>query len=347
MRTFENLVFNWSVDNLPMELEPNPFTQSSGSTKNLNERDESLAAIEITTLAIIFLLALIGNLFVLIALWRQMKFRSPSRMYLFMMHLSIADVLVAIFNILPQMLWKITFRFQGGDLLCRAVKYMQVMVLYLSTYILVMMAVDRYRAVCWTSNLYWNSVKLAKVMVVIAWIMSLVFAVPQPFIFRITQLPSNDSKVIQDCWATFVEPWGGKAYVTWFVLAAFIMPLMILSFCYGVICYKIWTYNPDKSHTSSSQARQNSACPSDNPLVTSKQNGDCRRVQQEISSVLTPQRSVHLRRNGRNQISHAKMKTIKLTLIVIICFFFCWAPFCVTQLVMAYSPTKQGKWLVE
>ena len=32
----------------------------------------------------------------------------------------------------------------GNDFLCRSVKYLQVMVMYLSTYVLVMTAVDRY-----------------------------------------------------------------------------------------------------------------------------------------------------------------------------------------------------------
>ncbi|KAG8007745.1 Isotocin receptor [Nibea albiflora] len=47
-------------------------------------------------------------------------------MYYFMKHLSIADLVVAIFQVLPQLIWDITFRFYGPDLLCRLVKYLQV-----------------------------------------------------------------------------------------------------------------------------------------------------------------------------------------------------------------------------
>ncbi len=35
-------------------------------------------------------------------------------MHLFIMHLSIADLLVAFCNVLPQMAWDITYRFQGN-----------------------------------------------------------------------------------------------------------------------------------------------------------------------------------------------------------------------------------------
>ena len=34
---------------------------------------------------------------------------------MFIMHLSIADLLVAFFNVLPQMAWDITYRFQGTE----------------------------------------------------------------------------------------------------------------------------------------------------------------------------------------------------------------------------------------
>lgn len=44
----------------------------------------------------------------------------------------------------------------------------------------------------------------------------------------------------------------------------------------------------------------------------------------------------------RRQISQAKMKTLKLTLTVVICFFVCWAPFCITHLVIAYNPQSKA-----
>ena len=101
-----------------------------------SQRDEHLAMIEISTLSVILILAVVSNLFMLVAIWRNRRKRPLSRMYFFMLHLSLADFLVALFNILPQLAWEITFRFQGGDLLCRFVKYGQILTLYLSTYIL-------------------------------------------------------------------------------------------------------------------------------------------------------------------------------------------------------------------
>ena len=87
-------------------------------------RDAHLANVEISVQAVILVLAVFGNGCVLFALrYRQKK---TSRMHLFIMHLSVADLMVAFCNVLPQLAWDITFRFQGGDFLCRSVKYAQV-----------------------------------------------------------------------------------------------------------------------------------------------------------------------------------------------------------------------------
>ena len=109
-------------------LQSNETMPSNDSSEFVSSsRDENLASVEIGTLAVILVLAVTSNLMMLIAIWRQRRNRPLSRMYFFMMHLSLADLLVAIFNILPQLAWDITYRFQGGDLLCRFVKYTQVM----------------------------------------------------------------------------------------------------------------------------------------------------------------------------------------------------------------------------
>ena len=66
-----------------------------------------------------------------------------NRMNALIIHLGIADLFVAFLNILPQLIWDITFRFQGGDTLCRLVKYFQIVAMYASSYVLLTTALDR------------------------------------------------------------------------------------------------------------------------------------------------------------------------------------------------------------
>lgn len=80
---------------------------------NEDQRDESLARIEIATLAVIFVVTVIGNATVLLALWTRKRYagrKKLSRMYFFILHLSVADLVNAFFNVLPQLAWDVTYR---------------------------------------------------------------------------------------------------------------------------------------------------------------------------------------------------------------------------------------------
>lgn len=108
-----------------------------------------------------------------------------SRMYFFILHLSVADLITAFFSVLPQLSWDITFRFQGGNFLCKIVKFGQTLGPYLSSYVLMATAVDRHQAVCHPlTYCSWTS-RRSKLMVYAAWIASLSFCVPQVSVFQI------------------------------------------------------------------------------------------------------------------------------------------------------------------
>ncbi|ODM96185.1 [Arg8]-vasotocin receptor [Orchesella cincta] len=204
------------------------------------KRDEELAKVEMAVLALIFILTVLGNFIVLLGIFfRRQKM---TRMYYFILHLSVADLITAFFNVLTQLFWEITYRFQGGNVLCKFVKYTQILGPYSSSYVLVMTALDRYQAICYPlSNCTWTA-RRSKVMLGLAWAISLLFSAPQTFIFsyQIVQPGTDTDAPVYDCWATFPENWGAKAYVTWYSITVFIIPLIILVFAYSCITRAIW-----------------------------------------------------------------------------------------------------------
>ncbi|XP_061075664.1 oxytocin receptor isoform X2 [Conger conger] len=210
------------------------FGNGTGGNGTLNplKRNEEVAKVEVTVLALVLFLALAGNLCVLLAIHTTKH--SQSRMYYFMKHLSIADLVVAIFQVLPQLIWDITFRFYGPDILCRLVKYMQIVGMFASTYMLVLMSIDRCLAICQPLRSLHR--RKDRFFVISSWVLSLVFSIPQMFIFSMTEVGSG----VYDCWGDFVLPWGIKAYVTWISLSIYIIPVTVLSICYGLISFKIW-----------------------------------------------------------------------------------------------------------
>lgn len=77
------------------------------------DRNEELAQVEIATLSIILVVTVLGNWLVLLALYAR-KCRAGkkalSRMYFFIFHLCVADLITAFFNVLPQLIWDVTYR---------------------------------------------------------------------------------------------------------------------------------------------------------------------------------------------------------------------------------------------
>ena len=108
-----------------------PASSSSG-------RDQQLALIEIAVQSTIFTMAVLGNGAILIALFTTDRHKRLGRMNLMIVHLSFADLFVAFFNVLPQLLWDVTEQqFYGNDFLCRGVAYLQAGLLYRLSSILI------------------------------------------------------------------------------------------------------------------------------------------------------------------------------------------------------------------
>ena len=88
-------------------------------------------------------------------------------MNFFLVHLSLADILTAVFTLIPEIAWTITLpAFWGGGGVCKAVKFIQVSTFwnktagpncnfcpqmfgpYLSSFLLCVTSLDRYQAIC-------------------------------------------------------------------------------------------------------------------------------------------------------------------------------------------------------
>uniref|UniRef100_A0A8C2XPZ1 Arginine vasopressin receptor 1A n=1 Tax=Cyclopterus lumpus TaxID=8103 RepID=A0A8C2XPZ1_CYCLU len=265
-------------------------------------RNEEVAKLEITVLSVAFVAAVAGNVSVLLAMHRTR--RKPSRVHLFMKHLSLADLVVAFFQVLPQLCWEVTFRFSGPDPLCRLVKHLQVLGMFASTYMMVMMTLDRYIAICHPLQTLQQPTQRAHIMIGSTWACSLVLSLPQYFIFSLSEV--HPGSAVYDCWGHFVEPWGVRAYITWMTAGIFLVPVAVLVFCYGLICRAIWRNLKYKTRrkTVGSVAEE------------STKNGILGRG--SVSSVGT--------------ISRAKLRTVKMTFVIVLAYVVCWAPFFTVQM---------------
>ncbi|XP_062056050.1 oxytocin receptor [Lepus europaeus] len=297
------LVANWSTEAVGASEGP-PGTTDNG-TVGPPQRNEALARVEVAVLCLILFLALSGNACVLLAL--RTTRHKHSRLFFFMKHLSIADLVVAVFQVLPQLLWDITFRFYGPDLLCRLVKYLQVVGMFASTYMLLLMSLDRCLAIC--RPLRTLRRRTDRLAVLATWLGCLVASAPQVHIFSLREVAEG----VFDCWAVFIQPWGPKAYVTWITLAVYIVPVIVLATCYGLISFQIWQNLRLKTLAAAAAA----AGP-EGVAAAAAAGGAERAALARVSSV--------------KLISKAKIRTVKMTFIIVLAFIVCWTPFFFVQM---------------
>ncbi|XP_035872184.1 vasopressin V2 receptor isoform X1 [Phyllostomus discolor] len=282
---------------------PLPLGNSS-KEEPADTRNQLLAQVEVALLSVVFVAVVLSNGLVLGALARRGRHGRWAPMHVFIGHLCLADLAVALFQVLPQLAWDATDRFQGPDALCRIIKYLQMVGMYASSYMILAMTLDRHRAICYPmlahrhgGGAHWNRPVLA------AWAFSLLFSLPQLFIFAQREVGANSG--VFDCWGHFIEPWGLRTYVTWIALMVFVAPALGIAACQVLIFREI--------HASL-------------VLGPAERPGRHRRGSQTGSP------------GERAPVSAAVAKTVRMTLVIVIVYVLCWAPFFLVQLWAAWDP---------
>ncbi|XP_055079232.1 vasopressin V2 receptor-like [Periophthalmus magnuspinnatus] len=350
-----------------------PVTPPSPNSTAL-QRDSLLAVAEVVVLSAILVLALMGNGLVLLVLLRQKQNHSP--LHQFMLNLCVADLVVALFQVLPQLVWDARGRFPGPDALCRLVKYLQVLGMFASSYMIVAMTLDRHYAICCPLQAHrsgamhrWNS------FILVAWALALLLSLPQVFIFSRSEVAPGEF----ECWGHFAPTWGLKAYVTWMTLAVFILPVLIITVCqiriFREIHSSLYLRSGRHLHSASlaavrrnSQQRAAVAGGRGRPSVTMFIPGSgldpghsssyshpldphsisalyeaspsaAQNVERETAPPAVPGLSSHPKAPSRlGEVGGAMSKTVRMTLVIVVVYSLCWAPFFIVQLWAAWDP---------
>ncbi|XP_047004438.1 gonadotropin-releasing hormone II receptor-like [Schistocerca americana] len=102
----------------------------------------------------------------------------PSAVYALILHLSAADLLVTVFCIAGEAAWSYAVQWLAGNAACKLFKFAQVFSLYLSTFILVLIGIDRFVAVRYPMRALGAANRLGR-LVAAAWGLSALLSLPQ------------------------------------------------------------------------------------------------------------------------------------------------------------------------
>ncbi|XP_032038510.1 neuropeptide S receptor [Aythya fuligula] len=241
---------------------------------------------QLVTLWILFIVTIAGNAIVLFSTWRRKR---KSRMTFFVTQLAITDSFTGLINIMTDIIWRYTGDFMAPDIVCRVVRYLQVVLLYASTYVLVSLSIDRYHAIVYPMK-FMQGERQAKVLIGVAWSLSFLFSIPTLIIFGKRQLSNGEVQ----CWALWPDDSYWIPYMTVVAFLVYFIPLIIISIIYSIVIRTIWM-------KSKAQAVIISSCPDG----------------KTFSAGYT----------SRGFISRAKVKAIKYSIVIILAFVLCWSPY--------------------
>ncbi|KAK6621798.1 hypothetical protein RUM44_001605 [Polyplax serrata] len=263
----------------------------------------------------LFVLIVLGNSTVLIALYLDQK--RKSRMNFFIMQLALADLTVGIFYVLTDIIWRMTVTWHAGNFGCKMIRFLQAVVIYSSTYVLVALSIDRYDAITHPMN-FSGSSRRARVLVILAWGFSVVFSIPMILLYKERYIQAR-----VQCWIEFEEPWQWQLYMTLISIVLFFLPAIIISACYAIIVFTIWSKGKLLTHPSTYKS-----------TLKSKSFNRSRVRNEEMDS---------RRASSRGLIPRAKIKTVKMTFVIVFVFILCWSPYFIFDLlqVFEYLPRTQ------
>lgn len=136
--------------------------------------------------SVLMVISAIGNITVLSLLLKR-RSKTHTRIDMMLTHLAIADLLVTFLMMPLEIAWAYTVQWLAGDIVCRLMAFFRTFGLYLSSYVLVCISVDRYFAVLQPLKL---SKSRGKSMIAGAWMLSVVCSAPQAMIFHVDPHPN-------------------------------------------------------------------------------------------------------------------------------------------------------------
>lgn len=152
-------------------LDPS-LMQGGQAVPTLNE----MSIIKTTVLSVIFFVSLVGNTMTLRQMYKIRRRRSTIN--LLILHLAVADLIVSFFCDVTEGVWASTIQWYAGDSMCKFIKFLQAFGLYLSTYIVVIISIDRCIAILDPMSRN-KAPRRVKGMIIFAWLISALFSVPQ------------------------------------------------------------------------------------------------------------------------------------------------------------------------
>ncbi|XP_013775909.1 cardioacceleratory peptide receptor-like [Limulus polyphemus] len=229
-------------------------------------------------------------------------------------HFEARSAIVAHMLRIPELLvWEYYGReWRAGDVVCRLVKFLQTFSICASNYLIVAIALDRYKDIRRPLSPPWkvesfekvNEAKKASYLIVRSWVLAGGVANTSNLVLfrRIKYQGRNVCRnILYDS-----PPIHLRLYLTVMIVVVYALPLLIISICYVRIFQKV-SQRANENQTSESKDKPGK----DRKLI--------------------------LRQTPMAYLPRAKSKTLKTTFVIVTLFFVCSSPYCIIEIWRVYG----------
>lgn len=135
----------------------------------------SQVLIEKIIYASLFVIGSFGNMFVLYNLFQP---RFKSKMNYLIRHLAVADLMVIFLTVGVELIWRITIKWETGELGCKIVQFWRIFPLYLTSLMMICISLDRFYAFVFPLTIF-KSKERNFYLIITSYVVSFVASIPQ------------------------------------------------------------------------------------------------------------------------------------------------------------------------
>ncbi|XP_076336106.1 cholecystokinin receptor-like [Tachypleus tridentatus] len=329
----------------------NSSETTNDNKSNDTSNDHLLVGIEekvclILLYSIILLLAIVGNMLVIITLAVNKRMRTVTNVFL--MNLAISDLLLGVFCMPFTLAGALLREFVFGEAMCRMIPYFQAVSVSVSAWTLVAMSVERYYAICHPlKSREWQTLSHANRMIWIMWAVSFICMLPIAVLSELQPIRDSDKYKCRESWPNIALE---RLFNILLDLLLLVVPLFIMVVTYSLITATLWramhalvTFDKDDENPSPINDRQ---ILNRKALRSILVRTDPNSPSSSSSCVLTDDaqitrgtniRSVQAVSNQERSLSQ-KRRVIKMLFVVVLEFFLCWSPIYVLNTITLFNP---------
>ncbi|EPB72771.1 7 transmembrane receptor [Ancylostoma ceylanicum] len=188
-----------------------------------------------------FLFGLTGNIGVILFTSRNKKLQTVQNM--FILNLALADLIVCIFSLPITPITSIYKNWYFGEQMCHSLPWIQGASVFVATFSLTLIAIDRYFMVVTPHKRRMTRVQARFVMVCL-WLVAILITFPYSWYMQLRE--PEGGYCGKFCTEEWPNEWVRRAYTVFVLIAQFFVPFMIMFYCYARIFKHLKQRTQDK-----------------------------------------------------------------------------------------------------